>query len=208
MVLATSLAALAGGVYYAFATRPKVDVAGLIHEAAALTEKGEFEGALEHLNEKVIPVVNAGLGTESEVAEFYAIRARSLYEAAASQGVRREENFQAVIKDFASARKNGATLETGDVIRLASSRLELKQIDEALKEVDSLPMSEAEARKRLVKLAVMRGLEDPKAHFERTLGLLVELSQEPGISSEEAAWTLARQGELLLGAGRGKEAIT
>ncbi len=206
-ILLTSLAALAGGVYYTVATRPKIDVAGLIAEAAALSEKGEFEAALEHLNDKVIPVVNAGLGTESEVAEFYVLRARSLYEAAASEGIRREENFQAVIKDYASARKHGAKLETGDVIRLATSRLELKQVDEALKEVDSLPMSEAEARKRLVKLAVMRGLEDPKVHFERTLGLLVELSQEPGISGEEAAWALARQGELLLGAGRGKEAI-
>ena len=60
VVLATSLAALVGGVYYTVVTRPKIDVAGLIHEAAALVEKGEFEGALEHLNEKVIPVVNAG----------------------------------------------------------------------------------------------------------------------------------------------------
>jgi tetratricopeptide (TPR) repeat protein len=207
-VLAASLAALAGGVYYAVLTRPKADVAGLIEAAAELAEKGEYVGALEELNSKVVPAVNAGLGTEGDIARFYTLRARSLYEAAAAERVEREENFRAVLQDYAAARKHGAKLEPGDVIRLATSRMELNQVDESLKEADALPASEAEARRRLVKMGVMRGIAEPKRYFDRTLGLLVELAQQPGISSEEAAWALSRQGELLIGAGRGKEAIT
>lgn len=207
-VLGISALALAGGVYYAVATRPKIDVAGLIDEGEALVAAGQFEQALDHLNEKVVPVVNAGLGSEEEVAEFFVLRARSLYESAATAGVRREENFRAVLADFASARKRGATLEPGDIVRVALSRLELGHVDEAIHAADELPATELEARRRVIKLAVARGLADPKRHFERTLGLLVELASQPDLPSEEAVWALARQGELLLGAGRGKEAIT
>lgn len=207
VILAASLLALGGGIYYTISTKPKFDVGALLNEAAEMTEHGEFQKAIDHLNTNVVPIVNAGLSTETEIGAFFMYRGRALYEAAAAEGIRREENFKAVLADYASAKKYGVKLDTSDVIRAAMSKLGLGKVDEALKDADSLPSSEAESRKKIVKLVVADGLKEPKKHFERTLGLLVELSQEPGISGDEASWALARQGELLIGAGRGKEAI-
>jgi tetratricopeptide (TPR) repeat protein len=206
--LVAAMAALAGGIVYAIKTRPKADVAGLLETATALVERSEFEAAVEELNSHVLPVVNAGLGTPEDVAKFYQLRARSLYEAAAALGVSRHENFEAVIADYGSAREKGAALESSDVVRLATSLLEMGETDKALKEADGLPVSEADSRRKLVRLAVARNLEDPKRNFEKTLGLLVELGSQANIDAGEAAWTLARQGELLLGVGRGEEAVT
>lgn len=208
VALVAAATALTGGIVYSIKTRPKADVAGLLEKATELVGRGEFEAAIEELNTHVLPVVNAGMGTPEDVANFFVLRARSLYEAAASAGVNRHENFEAVIADYASAREKHATLDTTDVVRLATSLLELGEIEKALKEADGLPVSEAESRRKLVRLAVARNLEDPKRNFEKTLGLLVELASQPNIDADEAAWTLARQGELLLGVGRGEEAIT
>src|SRR5690606_10266321 len=120
VVLVASLAALAGGVVYTIKTRPSIDVGALIHGAASLVEKGEYEHAIESLNTELLPVVNAGLASEPEVATFFVLRARSVYEAAAGAGITREENFKAVIEDFGAARKRGAALEASDIVRLAT----------------------------------------------------------------------------------------
>lgn len=211
VVLVAGIAALIGGITYTVSTRPTIDVESLLRSAAATVERHEYEAAIEELNTKVLPVVNAGLGGEQDVIQFFVLRAQSVYEAAAAAGIMREENFTAVLSDYSAARERGATLSAADVVRVAMSQLELGKIDEAIKEARTLPAppaAEADARRRIVKLAVVRSLRDPKVNFERTLDLLVELAGNPNITDEEAAWGLARQAELLMGVGRGEEAIT
>lgn len=207
-VLLASVVALAAGIYLSSGEKPGPDIAGMLQGAKELAAKGEHQAVLEELNGPVLKWVNAGMGEPEDLVQFFLLRARAMYQAQSAAGVSRAENYQAALNDYAAARKRGGVLEPEDVIRVAMSLLELGKTEEALKESEALSDREIEAKKNIVKLAVTRNLREPRVHFDDTLNLLIKFTEQPNLTDEEGAWALARQAELLLGAGKAQDAVT
>jgi tetratricopeptide (TPR) repeat protein len=101
----------------------------------------------------------------------------------------------------------GVWFEAADSTRLAESLLALGEVDRALKVAQSLPAAEQARKTRLIRRIVEHNLAGPDRREAMTIDLLASLSADPELSSGDRAWVLARQAELLIGAGQAQEAI-
>lgn len=203
-VLAVGGAAIIGGAMWGVKTTPKAEIKSPLSHIEELRAAGDFAAALEELNGKALAYVNIPETDESEIREFFLLRARTLYQAQAAAGADRPENNEAIVSDYEAAEKRGATLDPTDTVRIAEGYLATKRLESALERVRSLPKNEGERRRQLLKLIVQRGIAERGTgglSASRVLELLIGLSKEPDLKAEDAAWALARQAELLIGIG-------
>lgn len=207
-LLGIALVALGTGFVLGVLRAPKDDPAAPLVEVRALVEQSDFEGAIKALNTRLVTPMQQGLLTAAQQGEFYLLRARSIYLGQEKLGVKRPENFKAVLADFVNAERAGARLDPADVVARAVSNLELGHIDAAIDQARALPEKDAARRIDLFRRIVQRNLASKDMHYEQTLGLLSDLSQMPGLPLEDLAWCAARQTELRLAAGFFEEAIT
>lgn len=209
-VLALGVSAIIGGAVWGIKTKPKVVTESPLKKVHELSAAGQYEQALELLNGKALTYVNLPGASEEEITEYFLLRADALWHAQDAADVNRPENNTAIINDFELARKRGATLSSEDVSNLAEAYLAMKQSTRALELARSLPKTEGERRRRLIKSIVehsirTRGGEDNAS--EGVMQLLAGLAQEPGLTPEDASWTLARQAELLIAIGLPQDAV-
>ncbi len=207
-VLVLGAGLLVAGVVTTIATRPKADPGSPIADARLLVENAEFEKAIDLLNSKALPLLNAGLVGHDDEQELFRLRALALFQAQGAAGVDKKENDEAIVGDYTRAVEKGATLGPADTANLALTYLALGDAKRAIERASVLPASEHERKRRLYKLVIQHNLASDDVRYEQTLGLLADLSQQPDLSAEDSAWTLARQAELLLAADHPDEAIT
>lgn len=210
-LLAVGASALVGGAVWGIKTKPKVVAESPFKQVRELCESGEFEKALDLLNGKALSYVNMPGAGEDELREYFLLRARALSDAQNAAKVDRPENNKAIITDYETARKRGATLSAADTSRLADAYLAMQQTEKALELARSLPRIEGARRRKLIKTivehSIAQGGRDASGSQE-VMKLLAGLSQEPGLTPEDAAWTLARQAELLIAIGLPQEAVS
>lgn len=196
--------------------KPPPDIA--LEQAKALVADNRYQEAIDKLNSKdVRNFLDYGEPSEAHLRAFHLARARAFAGAQSARAINRPENHRAIADNFLKAEKHGdhADLTPTDVSLLVDSLIALDEIDSdqgALKRIESLPEAEAPRRTRLIRRLVEHDLArsadrpDPK-RSERTLDLLGRLASDPALPPADKAWVLARQGEMLLAAGKPEEAI-
>lgn len=210
-VLGLGAAAVVAGALWAARTKPKIVMESPMKEVVHLRASGDFDAALECLNGKTLAYMNLPERDEDELREYFLLRARTLHDAQARAGVTRQENYVAIVNDYEAAEKRGAKLDAADTVRLSEAYLGTGHMTSALDRVRTLPPSENERRRKLLKVIVERGIADQGKKgidASKVLDLLLELAAAPGLSPEDSAWTLAREAELLIGIGMPDDAAT
>ncbi|MGE3106829.1 MAG: tetratricopeptide repeat protein [Phycisphaerales bacterium] len=210
-VLAVGGAAMIAGAVWAVRHRPEPVMESPLRQVCALRDAGQLEAALNELNTKALAYVNLPGTDAREIRDFFVLRARTLQEAQAQAGASRRENYQSIASDYEAGEARGAELDASDTVRLAEAYLGLDRVSEALERVQSLPKTERERRRSMLKTIVERGIRDKGRTglgASQVLDLLLGLANEPDLPAEDAAWSLARQAELLIGIGTPEDAST
>lgn len=222
LVAGGALLVVGGAVFLMNRPKPPGDVP--LEQAKALVAEKRFQEAIEKLNSKEVRnYIEYGSPDAEHLRAFYLARARAFVGAQQTLGLNRAENHQTIVENFERAEKevsegSGRELAPTDVSMLVESLISLDQIDGetgALHRIGKLPEPEQPRKTRLTRavvehnLAIAPTLKGEKAakRSDQTLELLAGLSADPALSAADKAWVLARQGEMLISAGRPDEAI-
>lgn len=198
---------LAGGVFYAKATRPKPNIVADFRRAQEQIEERQYALAISTLNERVHPVLAAGGLTREQEQGFYLMRARALYLGQREAGIAREDNNRNIIAEYERALRLEAQLQPEDHIALAETLLALGELERAAKHATSLGDDKRAQRVELLQRLVELSLAD-KARHPLALELLGALTDDAGLSGPDRMWTLARQARLSLAQGYAEDAAT
>ncbi len=210
-VLAVGIGAIAWAGWYAAKTTPRIDRGGGLTEASGQIEKGEYEGALGTLNEKVLPYLSKAELTPDQEREFYLLRARAVFLGQRDLGFSRQANNENILKEYERASQLGATLTSRDLAYQVHTLIDLGNFDAALQKLETMPPGDEvdaavqrELRKRLIDAALAGG----PARADAALTLLAELTDERGVSDRDRLWALERQSKVLLQQGLAEDAVT
>ncbi|HEX2837198.1 MAG TPA: tetratricopeptide repeat protein [Phycisphaerales bacterium] len=209
-LLAGSVAVLAAGAVWSFATKPKPDVMGDFRRAEQQMESHEYADALDTLSTRVLPVLaEGGLSPELEKG-FYLMRARAVYLGQKEKGISREENFRSVVEEYGRAEKLGQELENQDQAYLAWSLLKTDELNKAAERTLALPAAMHDDRIELLKELIEVSLEPNRGENgqARALDLLTELTRDTELTNEDRLWALSRQAKLMVAQGYYEDAMT
>jgi tetratricopeptide (TPR) repeat protein len=207
--LVIAVGMLVAGSVVAFKNRPKPNPAKPFELAVEQVEHDEFAEGLEALNSQPVQrFLNDGQVTREQWGAFYRARARAIFGAQAAKGLSVAANYKTIVEDYEKARENGAPIEASDVSRMGESLIGIGEVEKALAVAKTLPESEGARRTRLFKQIVELNLKGENKREAMTLELLATLASDAEIPATDKAWVLARQSELLIGAGETEEAIS
>lgn len=206
-VLAGGGFALIAGIAIGVSSRPKPDLGGPLDRADRLIGDGEFQGAIDVLNDEVLPLVGEGWVPTEDRGRYHRAVATSVYLGQAALGIREQANDEAVRREYLAAEDAGAELTPDDVVRLCDVYVELGQEDRALSRVEKLPGTAAEQRRTIWRRIVEHELAKPRPEFDRAIQVLSLISSDADLSLTDRAWSLARQTEIRLGQGYPGEAV-
>ncbi|CAG0999366.1 hypothetical protein PHYC_02773 [Phycisphaerales bacterium] len=207
-ILVVALMTLIAGVVAAVITAPKPDVRADLAIAQQLVDTAKYGEALDHLNKTVLPGLSSKAFSPDDRRTFHLLRARSLYLGQRQLGINRAENNESIRAEFVAAEHLNAKLEPEDACFLAGTLISLGDLDAAAARAERLPDSERGRRIELIKRMVDLSLHAERPDLARALDLVTVLAADAELSREDRAWTLARQGELLIAQGYAEEAIT
>ncbi len=222
LVAGGAMLIVGGAVFLMNRPKPPGDIP--LEQAKALVAEKRFQEAIEKLNSKEVRnYIEYGSPDAEHLRAFYLARARAFEGAQQTLGLNRAENHRSIVEDYERAEKQVAEgsdreLAPSDTSRLVESLVALDQIDGesgALRRIAKLPEAEQPRKTRLTRVVVEHNLaisptlkgEAATKRSDQTLELLAGLSADPAISASDKAWVLARQGEMLIAAGRPEEAI-
>jgi tetratricopeptide (TPR) repeat protein len=198
---------LVGGVASSVLMRPKPDFTGEVARARRLVEAEQYKPALELLNGKIRPYLDAGKLPKEFVPELHLLRARAIYLGQRAEGVDLKVNHENVAGEYLAAERAGAKLEPRDQYFLADTYVSLDRLDRALDRLDALPSSERIRRGQLLRRMVQVRMAVRSPDVVATLALLAEFLKDTELGVSDRAWALARQAELLIRQGYADEAI-
>ncbi len=214
---------LACGAAVIIMGRPKPPADVPLEEAKALVKANRYQEAIEKLNSKDLrSYLDYGSPDSEHMRAYYLAMARAFEGAQAGLGLSRAENHRIIVENYEHAEKEGKDgereLDPSDITRLVESLIALDTIDGeagALARIGKLSEKEHAARTRLTRVLVEHNLAiAPTLHgdiatkrADQTLELLAGMAADPALSPEDKAWVLARQGEMLIAAGRPDEAV-
>ena len=207
-VLGLAAAAIVAGSVYAFKTKPAHNVEPDFVRAAAQVEAGEFAGALDTLNDKVMPHLGTVLVSQDRARDFHLLRARSLYMGQRELGLDRDDNNRAIVSEFGRAEALHATMTPRDRVFLAESLVSLGELDRATELAATLGEPEQQARVDLLKRMIERSLAPATRNEHRAMDLLEAMAAIPAVDANVKLWVLTRQLDLLVKQGYAEEAIT
>lgn len=206
-VLVVSAIALAAGLFMVVSTAPKPDYTGDLASATSQVEAGQYGDALQTLNTKVMPLVNARVLSPEQERKFFLLRARALAMGQREMGLDRPENNTSILAEYAEAEKRHAVLDERDQYYLAMAHTSLGELDKAIMRADRLSDQErgrrVEVFQRIIDLCLGPGPRNEVLALE----LLTRLTADPMGSEGERLWALARQIRLLVAQGYAGEAI-
>ncbi len=206
-VLALAGTLLTAGLVTAYITRPRPDVAAMLAKAQAAAQAEDYDAALKYLNEKVAPYADAGLMSKTQTREFHLLRGRSVALAAQRLHVDDPENAKQVVEELLAAEETGGELESRDMILLGDAFVSVGKPQRAREIVERLPEQERLGRSHIVRRIVQQSLDDAHSDPGPTLRLIAEFLTSRDLSPEDRAWSLGRQGELLLKQGLPESAV-
>ncbi|MBC7834739.1 MAG: tetratricopeptide repeat protein [Phycisphaerales bacterium] len=210
VVLLAAGGLLTAGVVGAFRTKPRVDPGAPLRAARDLLEHQEYEQALELLNTRMVPMINAGTAGPAEHVETLQLVAMAVSQWQEQEGISRAENHEKIVASSLELEELGHELEAAETARLARSMIALGEIRQAAERIETLGADDS-ARQKLVRELVDTTLED--AELSRDHGKLVmeqlgKMLAEPALGISDRAWAVGRQAKLQLAAGANDEAIS
>ena len=211
-----------GAVFIMNRPKPPGDIP--LEQAKALVADKRFQEAIEKLNSKEVRnYIEYGSPDAEHLRAFYLARARAFEGAQQTLGLNRAENHRTIVDNYELAEK--AIAEAGerelsptDTSKIVESLVALDQLDGetgALRRIEKLPETEQLRKTRLTRAVVEHNLsvaptlkgEKATKRSDQTLELLAGLAADPALSAPDKTWVLARQGEMLIAAGKPEEAI-
>jgi TolA-binding protein len=205
--LALASALFIGGVAAAVLFQPSPDFTGYLGEAHELVEHEEYRPALELLNSKVRPYLDAGQLPKSMRPEFHVLRARAIYLGQKASGIDLPVNHENVVSEYLAAERSEHALEPRDLYFLADTYVSLDRLDRAADRLERLPGEERVRRGQLLRRMIEKRMDAPSPDVVATLSLLTEFSKDAELGVSDRAWALARQSELLVRQGYADETI-
>ncbi len=199
---------LAAGLAGVVLTSPEPDIAEMIRVADTRLERGEHAEALEMLNKKVRPHVDAPFFTEDQKRAFHLLRARAVGKGQRELGVDERANHESILEEFKLAEKSGAELSLEDRVLRVESLLALGRYEDADERLEEFGPEGDRQRIALRKDLIERVLTRDNPLLEFAEGQLLKLTQDPMLGVNDRAWTAARRAELQLTRGYVDEAIT
>lgn len=206
-VLAGGVLALAAGIVVEVLTKPKPDLSGPLNRADRMIKEGDFQRALDLLNEEVLPVVGQKWVPVEDRARYHLDLARAVYLGQNALGIREQANDETVRREYLAAEDFGATLAPEDVYRLCDAYVHLGQEERALSRVMKLSGEASDQRRRILRELVEHELAKSKPEYDRAIQVLGTISGDADLSLEDRAWSLARETEIRLGQGYASEAV-
>lgn len=206
-VLGVSLLLLAGGLTAAFVTRPKPDLSAGMVGAKAQIDNHAFEDALRILNNDVLPGIGKGTLSPDQRREFHLLRARAIYLGQKDLNLDRVENHRSIVSEYMEAEHLNAVLSEQDQVYLCSTLLSLGELDRAVRRAEALPETFRDARNDLIKRCIDASLVINPPRPTLALDLITFLNTDTRLGIEDRAWSLARQGSVLLSQGYASEAV-
>lgn len=205
--LALSLLVLGGGIAAAVltASKPRSDD---LQRAAALLDAAAYGQALECLNSRVLPRVSGEGYSPDERRQFHLLRARALYLGQKEAALDRAENHDAIRREYEAAEALHVVLDPVDVFRLTETLVALGDLDAASRRITSLPATDRERTRALLRTIVERSIDAGEPGCARALDLIAAMASESGLTDEDRVWTLTRQAELLVAEGFAEEAVS
>lgn len=200
--------ALVTGVYKAMTSVPKPDVGAPLAQAEGLIADDRSPEAIELLNKRVFPFVDAGTVGAGERRAYHTLVARAIYLGQSQLGVSIEENNESIVREYLEAEKLGEKLDARDGYFLADSMIAVGRADEARARADKLLETDPGRRRALYRRLVERALTGPTPDRARAMSLLTAMLGEATAPPEDRAWATARQAEMLLEQGYADEVIT
>jgi tetratricopeptide (TPR) repeat protein len=205
--LALASALFLGGVVAAVIFKPKPDFTGLVADAARLVEKEQYRSALDLLNTRIRPYLDAGALPKEFAPQFHLLRARAIYLGQKEAGISLPVNHENIVAEYLDAEQGGGELEPRDEYFLGDTYIALGKLERAHNRLDRLPDDEHLRRGQLLKRMVEARLDDPVPDAVATLSLLGEFQKDTTLGPSDKAWALARQSDLLVRQGYADEAI-
>lgn len=208
LLLAVGTLALVGGITIGLATRPRPDLGAAIADADRLIDRGEYQGAIDVLNRRVLPLVGESWVGPELRGRYHLAVARSVYLGQRELGIHEPANDELIRREYLSAEDAGASLTPDDIVYLCDTYVELGQEDRAHARVMKLPSSASAQRRSIMRRLVEHELGRARPEFDRAIRVLTAMSADPDLSLEDRAWSLARETEVRLGQGFVGEAVS
>lgn len=197
---------LVAGLVVAVMTKPAPSFGSMLDRADRLIQQADFQGAIEHLNQKVFPYESRDELPPEHERRFHLLLARALYMGQQSLGLSLEENHRNVLKSYAAAERVYATLEPRDEFFIADTLLSLGQPDEAIEHIEKIRDRDRELWTRLYRRAIERDL-GRRGDRDRAVRLLSVYREAADLEQSERVWAIERQCQVLLEFGEADAVI-
>lgn len=189
------------GMYSAWTARPRADVDAMIDRAEASIQRGEYQIGLDILNNEVrAHTGDPALFDRDAESAFHLLRARGLYLAQRQRGIDEASNHERILTEYERAERQLEALPPEDVVRVGETLLSLGRFADAAARAASLPESHAADRIALRRSLIEAHLDGDEEE-SRALSALTELSLDPSLTPDDAAWVAAREAELRIERG-------
>ena len=209
-----SLALIGLGIRVAMQHAPQDQFDAALDQVEQLIRGGHLEPASARLTEIIGPELDKASGTQK--AKYHAIVADWLVAWQQSQGTSVTEHNENIAQEYADAVALGLPLEPVRLERWANALIDLGRIEDAqsrLDELDAMDLHGASAddvrvrRNRVLRRLVQFSLRHEDLPYDALMSMLSQYRRDERLSSADQAWTIARQAELRLEAGRPQEAV-
>jgi tetratricopeptide (TPR) repeat protein len=206
-LLVVAALVLVAGIVAAIVTAPSPQAEDAMARAERLIAAGEYAQGVDALNKDVLPLLAAGQRSPEIERRFHLLRARGIYLGQRQLGISREDNHRSVRDEYLAVERLQGVLEGDDKVAIAETLLALGDLPGATVRAELLSDAQRPQRIDLLKRIVERSMRGGSPDRARALDIVASLSVDPALDREDRAWTLARQGELLLASGYPDDAI-
>lgn len=208
--LMLGFALLAVGLTAWVRSAPEADYKASLDDVERLVEEQRYDEAIELLNDPLGRYIYAPESTPDMVMRYYLLSGDAISSAQRLKGLNDPRNHESVVRYYTEARDTFlAELSAQRLFNLAESQLALNQVEQAMATVRIIPDESVSMRHGLMKRLIDRALNpnDDVLSPDQGLALMIELRQDPLLSTDDRLWVVARQTRMRLASGHVEEAI-
>ena len=195
----------ASGVLVAIRTAPDPVFTPAIDDASRLIEAGEYERAIDELNERVYPYVGRPELNRAAEAQYRLLLARALYGGQHELEFPQPANDENIVDQYLEAEELLGELPAPDVEKLARTHLARGEPSLAKARARSLPDPAQTAS--IYRELIERGRGAARPDYTDLLLTVDEYLATPGLAEPDRVWGLARRAEMQIETGYASEAI-
>lgn len=194
-LLLVSVILFGAGLYLARPGDPTPQYAATLGRIGQLIDAGQYDNAIKALGEieQAVPMLPLPMQ-----GEFYAHIADSHYLQQKSKGWSVEANHKKIVAGYNEAKKRKIKLDASQKERLAATLAALGRQEQALAVLGELGEAGYVGRQDLIKKMIQSAMTASPRRVNEAEHLIQTLESEPGLTTANAAWAVARQSQILL----------